>query len=91
MSQTDTILNRNANADAKELCYPVIERLTENGVYVIISPSGAMNNIVGEDKANEFIEKYKEKYLESNLVEQAERREKRRVQEVAKLENQNVL
>ena len=64
MINTDTILNRNAHADAKGLGYPVTERLTSNGVYVIISPNGAMNNIVGIDMAEQFIAKYIERHKE---------------------------
>ena len=64
MSEPDTIFCRNAISEAKRCCYPVIERLTANGVYVTISPNGAMNNIVGIDMAEQFIAKYIERHKE---------------------------
>ena len=62
MSIPDDILNSRARSDARRLGYPIIERRIANEVYVIISPNGAMDYIVGYEMALEFIRKYAERH-----------------------------
>ena len=59
----DTIITQYPYADAKRLGHPVIWKVTANGVHVIISPNGVMNNIIGLENVDKFIDAYKEKYL----------------------------
>ena len=82
----DTIIHINPYNAASQLCYPVVWKVTANGVHVIVSPNGSMNNIVGEENVDKFIDNYKEKHLEQNLKDKAERIEKRRLEEMRGLE-----
>lgn len=57
----EIIHTRYPYADAKRLSRPVLWKITPNNVYVIISPDGHMNNIVGLESAEKFITNYVER------------------------------
>lgn len=48
-------------ADAKRDGRPVLWKVTQNNVHVLISPDGHMNNIVGSEAADNFITNYVER------------------------------